>query len=282
MSSIDLLNRTIDEAISWMKAWSLIAFFETTHHTAWAELAPSLESFSTWRLEAAKTLQDQPALDRLSELHDQMHRLAKMAILKAPEGSAVTRNDYEAVAAKHEEFVAGLRRVERALAAAASGLDALTGLRSRAGMRDDLARELSRFQRSGTPFCLALADVDHFKKINDTYGHDGGDKVLAGVADHLSRSLRPFDDAWRWGGEEFLLCLKEADINAGLLALDRVRGGLEQMPIRLADGQLVFVTASFGLVAATKDANIDALLAKADRALYRAKESGRNKVEIAG
>jgi diguanylate cyclase (GGDEF)-like protein len=283
MSSLPaaLLAQTIDDHIAWMTAWNRIAFFDIETRQAQIAALQAPESFIQWRQEAAKILQDQPALDRLGELYDQLHRLAKLALLKNTDGVAIARGDYDSVAAKYQEFVAGLRRVERALAAAASGLDPLTGMRSRSGMQEDLSRELSRFQRTGTPFCLALMDIDHFKKINDTHGHDGGDRVLASVANHLSRGLRPFDDAWRWGGEEFLLCLKEADLNAGLLALDRVRASLEKTPIKLADGQLVFVTASFGLIAAAKNTRIDELLAKADQALYRAKTGGRNRIETA-
>jgi diguanylate cyclase (GGDEF)-like protein len=283
MSSLPaaLLAQTIDDHVAWMTAWSRVACFETEDHATLAESLPMPESFAVWRREVAKNLQDQPALDRLVGLYDQMHRIARLSVLKAPDGSVVARSDFDSVAVKYQEFITGLRRLERALATADSGLDTLTGLRSRSGMQDDLTRELSRFQRNGKPFCLALMDIDHFKKINDTYGHDGGDKVLSSVANHVSRSLRPFDDAWRWGGEEILLCLKETDLAGGCLALERVRAGLEQTQIKLSDGRLVNVTASFGIVLAVKDTTIDALMAQADKALYRAKEGGRNRVESA-
>jgi diguanylate cyclase (GGDEF)-like protein len=157
----------------------------------------------------------------------------------------------------------------------------LTGLRSRAGMQDDLTRELRRYQRNGKPFCVSLLDIDFFKKVNDTYGHANGDRVLSAVANYLGRSLRPFDDAWRWGGEEILLCLKETDIVGGKIALERVRGGLEKLSIALDNGAEIKITASFGLVAATTEATIENMLAEADKALYRAKAGGRNRVETA-
>lgn len=259
-----------------------MAFYERQDHAARAEDdLPLPESFTVWRSEAVKTLQDQPALDRLVTVYDQLHRLAHLVVLKAPEGMPVTANDYTAVSTKYMELVTGMRRLERALATAESGLDLLTGLRSRTGMRDDLMRELSRFQRNGKPFCLAMMDIDYFKKVNDTYGHENGDKVLSAVANHISRSLRPFDDAWRWGGEEILLCLKEADIAGGNIALERVRAGLEKLTIKLVNGQEINITASFGIVSATKDATIDDLLLKVDRALYSAKAAGRNRIVTA-
>jgi diguanylate cyclase (GGDEF)-like protein len=226
-------------------------------------------------------MQTQPALTRLADLYDQMHRIARLVVLKAPEGEPITTGDYDSVALKYQEFIIGLRRLERAFATAASGLDNLTGLRSRAGMNEDLVRELSRFQRNGKPFCLVLMDIDHFKRVNDTYGHDNGDRVLSAIANHVSRSLRPFDDAWRWGGEELLLCLKEADIHAGKQALERIRAGLEKMQIKLSDGKEINVTASFGIAEVAKDATVETLLENADKALYRAKGGGRNRIEVA-
>ncbi len=258
-----------------------MACFDTASRAHRSEALPAPESFAQWRVETAKNLQDQPALDRLVSLYDQLHRVAKLVMLKAPDGEAVAASDYDSVTLKYQEFIIGLRRMERAFATAASGLDNLTGLRSRTGMQDDLLREISRFQRSGKPFCLALMDIDHFKKVNDTYGHDNGDRVLSAVANHVSRSLRPFDDAWRWGGEELLLCLKEADITAGTLALERVRAGLEKLPVKLSDGKTITVTASFGIAEMVKDASADSLLEQADKALYRAKGGGRNRIEQA-
>ena len=281
MSSLStaLLAQTIDDHIAWMSGWTRVACCVSNDRAAQLDALETPESFSLWRQETAKTLQDKPALEKLVGLYDKLHKVAELVILKTPEDAALSPLDYDSVAHKYQELIFGLRRLERALAAADSGLDTLTGLRSRVGMRDELARELSRFQRSGKPFCLALMDIDHFKKVNDTYGHEGGDKVLSAVANHVTRSLRPFDDAWRWGGEEFLLCLKEANLAGGVLALERVREGLEVMPITLSDGRALKVTASFGIICVTDETTIDEMLAQADKALYRAKGGGRNRVE---
>ncbi|MGB9153333.1 MAG: diguanylate cyclase [Alphaproteobacteria bacterium] len=282
MSSLSapLLSKTIDDHIAWMSAWTRIACCEAQDRAARAVALSAPESFALWK-EAAQTLQDKPMLEKLATLYDQLHRIAHLVVLKAPEGAPLAPEDYDSVALKYQEFIIGLRRLERALAAADSGLDVLTGLRSRSGMRDDLSRELSRFRRGGKPFCLALMDIDHFKKINDRYGHDSGDKVLAALALHVGRQLRPYDDIWRWGGEEFLLCLKDADLAAGIAALGRIRAGLEKMPIKLSDGQTINVTASFGIAVAGAGADIDEMLANADKALYRAKTEGRNRVAAA-
>ena len=174
-----------------------------------------------------------------------------------------------------------MRRLERAFAAAASDLDPLTGLRTRTSLVRDLEREISRFTRTDRPFCVAIADIDHFKTINDTHGHDAGDRVLASVADHISRSLRAHDDAFRLGGEEFLLCLKEADVSAGLTALERLRKGLRDIPIVLEGGKTVPITLSFGLAVCARAVTAHELLRRADVALYRAKKEGRDRVMVA-
>jgi diguanylate cyclase (GGDEF)-like protein len=278
-----LLAQTIDDHIAWMIAWTRVACYEQqAPDAAGAEPLAEPESFAAWRNEASKTLQDQPMLTRLVGQYDQLHRLARLVILKTPEDTSVAAKDYDAVAEKYQELITGLRRLERALATAESGLDTLTGLRSRAGMRDDLTRDLSRFQRTAKPFCLAMLDIDFFKKVNDTYGHENGDRVLSAIANFVGRNVRPFDDAWRWGGEEILLCLKETDVETGKLALERLRSGLEKMPIKLQDGTEITVTASFGLAAVNMDSTIDNLLLRVDKALYSAKANGRNRVEIAG
>ncbi len=278
---MSLLTQTIDEHILWMAAWSRLALAHGQQRVDAADVLAAPASFTEWKRLAESDLSSQPIIHRLSELYDQMHLTARLVSLKAPEDGPISVGDYETVASKYQEFMIGLRRVERALATANSGLDTLTGLRSRLGMRDDLARELSRSLRSDKPFCVALMDIDHFKKVNDTYGHDNGDRVLSAVANHITRNLRSFDDVWRWGGEEFLLCLKDADLAVGVMALERVRSALAIAPIKLSDGKLISVTASFGVMQTAKDISIDQLLVQVDKALYKAKEGGRNRIEPA-
>ncbi|MDX2027648.1 MAG: diguanylate cyclase [Alphaproteobacteria bacterium] len=275
----DLLFRAIDEHIGWLTAWHRLAFLDLAARSeAEQTLAPS-PFFAQWRDSILKTLpQDQPAIERLAALHDQLHTVARLVLMKTPPGEPVARKDYDSVIAKYQELMQGLRRLERALSTAASGLDPLTGLRSRSGLPDDLSREHNRFSRTGRPFCVALMDLDHFKNINDSYGHETGDRVLAALANYVSRDLRSFDDAYRWGGEEFLLCLKEADLDKGLLVVERLRAGIEKKPIVLADGTTIPVTASFGVAASSLNAGPDDLLRAADKALYRAKKEGRNRV----
>jgi diguanylate cyclase len=277
-----LLSQLVDDYIGWLVAWHRLTSANTgSHKDVPPELNPPA-SFAAWRENASASLpQDQPVIERLAMQHEQLHTLARLVLMKTPEEQSVARKDDDGVIAKYRELMQGLRRLERAFAAAASDLDPLTGLRTRAGLLRDLEREISRFTRTDRPFCVAIADIDHFKNVNDTYGHDAGDRVLASIADHISRSLRAHDDAFRLGGEEFLLCLKEADLAAGLTVVERLRKGLREKPIAVAEGKAVPVTVSFGLTVCGRGVTAHELLRRADVALYRAKSEGRNRVVVA-
>ena len=150
MPDSDLLSQTIDAYIGWFAAWHRHAFLDRES----APLEPP-PAFNAWRKSAARVLpQEQPALEKLAALHEQLHTLARLVLMKAPNGQIPDGRDYESVLAKYQEMMQGLRRLERAFSAAASGLDALTGLRSRTGLTEDLAREQNRFLRTGRPFWL--------------------------------------------------------------------------------------------------------------------------------
>ncbi len=275
------LGRVVDEHLDWFATWHRLAFIATVGRAhAVPQLLPP-PSFVAWYQQAAEQLpQDQPVLDRLAVLHDQMHMLARLVLMKTPEGQSLAAEDYDAVVGKFQGFIGGVRRLERAFAIAASGLDTLTGLRSRVGMADDMAREIDRFNRTGKPFCLAIADIDHFKKVNDTYGHEVGDQVLAATADVISRHIRSFDDAYRLGGEEFMICLKETALEDATKVLERLRAALAQWSIPLQGHEPLRVTASFGIVTITPEATLSDLLRTADQALYQAKHGGRNRVVV--
>ena len=177
------------------------------------------------------------------------------------------------------EMVVELRRFERAFLTAASHIDPLTGLRTRLDMMRAVEQEMARFQRSGTPFCIAVADIDHFKLINDTFGHDAGDRVLVAMADEISADIRIFDDAFRTGGEEFLICLKDVGPEDGNKTLERLRKNIETLAVDAGDGRPpVKFTISIGMSCAYDAPAAERLVCKADEALYKAKASGRNRV----
>jgi diguanylate cyclase (GGDEF)-like protein len=161
--------------------------------------------------------------------------------------------------------------------------DSLTALANRGYMMDRLSLEFKRANRNREPLSCLMIDIDHFKSINDTYGHRFGDVILQGVAKRLSALIRETDIFGRYGGEEFVLVLPHTDTNGAEFLAEKLRAGLEAEEMR-HECFAVHVTASFG-VACTENSDViaaDHLLQLADRALYEAKESGRNRVCIAG
>ena len=165
-----------------------------------------------------------------------------------------------------------------ALAERRAASDALTGLPNRRAADDAIKRMTAHAGRALTPLSAVLLDLDHFKQINDTHGHDRGDKVLAAIASLLAANVRASDFAARFGGEEFLLLLPDTDREGALELAEKLRRCIERADI----SQVGTVTASFGLASLPMDAvEPEQLLRKADRALYAAKARGRNRVEIA-
>lgn len=276
VTNATLLSQLIDDYLIWFAGWHRAVIGDRDE-----PIAPP-PKFVEWRVEAIKALKgEQPAIERITTLHEQLHKLVKLVLIKKTEDTGSSYKDDESITAKYLELMQELRRFERAMRAAASDLDPLTGLRTRQTLTQDMEREISRTSRSKRPFFVAVMDIDHFKKINDTYGHESGDKVLAAVSNLVSRGLRSHDDAYRIGGEEFLICLKETDAAGSLLVVERLRSTLEKTPIKLADGREIPVTASFGLKACREKTTPDVLIRDADEALYKAKHQGRNCVVVA-
>ena len=152
--------------------------------------------------------------------------------------------------------------------------DALTQLHNRRFLDEHLAQEAARSLRQGHPLAIMLVDLDHFKRINDEYGHSVGDHVLRGVGRCLSDHARKMDVVGRWGGEEFLIILPDTQLVEALEVAERLRAVLEGRPCEATGA----VTASFGVAQYKPDEQLAALLERADQMLYRAKGSGRNQV----
>jgi len=158
--------------------------------------------------------------------------------------------------------------------------DFLTGILNRAEVLASLDRELARSRRKHGPVGIILADLDHFKQINDSLGHLAGDVVLKEVARRLRSDLRVYDSVGRYGGEEFLLVLPDCDLNTTARRANEICRLVSSEPIATSGGR-TSVTLSMGATASdcAPGATIESLLQEADTALYRAKESGRNRVE---
>ena len=160
-----------------------------------------------------------------------------------------------------------------------NGRDPLTHLLTRRFAPSVLMREI-QLQKAATAqgFCVLILDVDHFKNVNDTYGHKGGDSALKNIADKITESVRRTDFVFRYGGEEILIVLVECDDAAGLELAENVRKRIADMVISLPEGGEFSVTVSIGLAAFQGEMDYEQLLLRADKAVYEAKENGRNRV----
>lgn len=159
-------------------------------------------------------------------------------------------------------------------------VDALTGLRNRRAFIEAVLREVARTERYGDPLTVMLLDIDHFKRVNDTFGHASGDLVLSAVGHALAESARTTDVAARWGGEEFVVALTATTIDGARIAAERMRSAIEALKVRNPEGVLVPVTASFGVASCRRGDSLESLVDRADRAMYMAKTSGRNRVVL--
>ncbi len=158
--------------------------------------------------------------------------------------------------------------------------DPLTQLPNRRKLWELLETERLRCERSGRPFFLVLADIDQFKTINDSHGHDCGDAVLRRVAGVMRRTVRKVDIVGRWGGEEFLIVLPEISLEHAIEVVERLRMGIEAAYLDFA-GTRHSVTVTFGMTRYDQDRPLDLCVKQADDALYRGKQQGRNTVIVA-
>ncbi|MFN2309780.1 MAG: GGDEF domain-containing protein [Gammaproteobacteria bacterium] len=197
------------------------------------------------------------ALD--TSLASEVYHIAQMRHLE----SSVTRLHDERVRLRH-----------------AAGTDALTGLANRASLLPQLAQALSEALRKARPLCVIMSDLDRFKPVNDTYGHQAGDLVLRDTAVRLRTALRDFDLVGRYGGEEFIAVLLDTRLETALQVAERVRRRVGGFPYAI-DATDLHVTLSQGIAQARPGDNVDTLIQRADTALYAAKAAGRDCVRVA-
>ncbi len=182
------------------------------------------------------------------------------------------------------ELVAQVKKVEQEAANAKAQLeeqkqkavtDSLTGLPNREAYNDRGFHEWSRWQRYGHPLTMVVCDIDHFKQINDNYGHQAGDRVLQVLSKAMSQRLREVDFMARYGGEEFVILLPETDQQSGFQLVDKIRAVIADTPFRFKQ-EPVQVTLSMGVVGLKTGDTLDSAFALADELLYKAKDAGRN------
>lgn len=185
----------------------------------------------------------QPVEELHRKMHDEAHNLASMY----DEGIAIPVKDYGTFIehlALYQELTSNFRDT---LQEAETMFDSLTGLFSRQSMMPLLSHEYARVCRGFQECVVVMMDIDHFKAVNDNYGHQAGDQVLHQVGQHIRDHIRPYDSAFRYGGEEFLICLPNSSADDAVMIMDRLREELSVLPICLPGGKTLQVTVSIGI-----------------------------------
>jgi diguanylate cyclase len=225
-------------------------------------------------------LANDPGFAAIEIAHQRMHQSVREMILATEAGKPIPIDDYERFVTALKQMRLEVQTLKHELEDALYNLDPLTSAASRIGMLTKL-REQQEFVRRKVHFCsVAMMDLDLFKGVNDSYGHTVGDRVLVAMARYLLAHIRPYDMLFRYGGEEFLLCLPDADLKTGHDILDRLRQALGQLPFETNGKPPFHVTVSFGLTLLDSDVPIETSIERADKALYTAKTAGRNQVVI--
>lgn len=219
-----------------------------------------------------------PVFDQIGDLHREMHARARELSLQSLDRNNLTTLDYDAFLTLRSDFREGVRALEKKLQDLLFNTDPLTRIYNRQKMIPMLEREQERAISADEPCVIAMADLDHFKSINDTHGHPAGDAVLRHVAHFLATHLRPSDLIFRYGGEEFLLCLPDTNPYGALGVLNRLRQQLTEERIPVAPEVTLRVTGSFGIAALENGTSLEMVIERADKAVYSAKQGGRNRV----
>lgn len=234
--------------------------------------------FGQWYYKSGiAALERNPGFAEIGLEHERMHQYAASLLRASKDGVPISVKDYERFMTALKRMRLEISSVQHEVEGALFNLDPLTGTPSRIEMLSKL-REQQEFVRRGHACVIAMVDLDHFKSVNDKCGHLVGDKVLIGVAHYIMAHLRPYDKVFRYGGEEFLICLADTDLKVGHDIIDRLREELASLPYEASGNGTFHVTVSVGLALLDPAVAVEQSIDRADRALYAAKAQGRNRV----
>lgn len=210
--------------------------------------------------------------------HRKMHELAAKLLNTSVRREQISPIDYDNFANVLDRLRINIEILKHEIEEILYNRDPLTGARNRVSMLSDLRSLMELVQRGVQDTSICIMDIDHFKRINDTYGHQIGDQVLTHVTEYITEHIRPYDKIYRYGGEEFLISMPNTDIETAKMIIERIREGLMSLTAAYSDTKPISISASFGIALLTPDMSVEESIERADNALYASKKNGRNRL----
>ncbi|MBC7008097.1 diguanylate cyclase [Pseudoalteromonas sp. BZK2] len=277
----------IEQAIEWHQSWyknllrCLIADTPANEQDL-ADNAHNFCRFGQWFNKLPdQTIKLHPHFSEIASAHKKMHQGAKVLLSLKESKTVIPVNLLD-------QFHADLDRLRELFDCLIDEFtevlhtrDPLTGASNRTNLLENLQKEHELCKRKSLSCALIMIDLDHFKQVNDEFGHAAGDKVLIALVKCIKSQLRKYDQLYRYGGEEFLVCLPQTELDDAKSFSERLRAGVEALKIDISNDNHINVTGSFGVTLISADDNIETAIERADEAMYQAKKSGRNRVCVA-
>ena len=275
----------IDVAISSHRQWVRGLMRTITCHTMPTKMdlckdAHLLCVFGEWYYgEQPAELRESQFFRDIENLHQLLHESAAVMLRSEIDGKAISKVHFDSFYYNLDEFVEALENLKKEINTLLYNRDPLTGAYNRHSLNAELFKIKQLISSEVNNACIIIFDLDHFKSINDRYGHRAGDQVLKQTIEVVNRNMQNLDKVFRYGGEEFVISLIQTTLEDAYKVAERMRSGIEAMEILVAE-TTIRATASFGIAEISSSPNIFNAIEKADQALYQAKRNGRNQVLI--
>ncbi|HEY9079135.1 diguanylate cyclase [Magnetovibrio sp.] len=280
LEGISGIERAISQQTDWFKKWHdrVVVNHDTSAFTV--DGIGDIPLGKWYEGDESKAFRNNPGFIVLGERLGQLVEQVQGFLTASPDGEPHPVDDYTHFMNTLLDLNDLVQHLQNDAWRGLTKMDPLTGVRNRHDMMVELDIERERARRTNTLCSVAMVDLDHFKAINDTYGHVVGDMVLRHVSGMIGDQLRPYDMVYRYGGEEFLLCLPNTDLDTAVMVLERLRVKLDQTTMPYGPGgKELNITASFGVAEIDTVEHIVKTIERADMALYDVKKNGRDAVK---